>query len=1278
MKNLVCAACLAAASIAAAQTIAFWPFGDRGLNDASGNGNTLAADANVTIGETAALNGAQTLFSTVNALNLSACEAVTVEFWVKFNAADNPGTVFFLELSPQTASYNGAFYLDYNEASGAVMGMYKSGKDNSGAEESPVRGLGDGAWHHIAFVMRPRILNETCSTLYIDREHVYTHCYKYNFANSFGYTAFPSNQKLFIGSRNNASLKFKGEIDNIRVSGMALSPWAFLNRDGTSGTPPVVAYWPFGSAGAADMSGHGHDLLVETGATFTNGAVAFAGSGKPLSSRLPIDLRPYTQTGLTAEFWMRMPAGAAAGGSKMLLECSPSASAIVQGMAPFYVDVGENATKIRSMMRMDVDNAYHIDESTTAVVDNAAWHHVAFVYDPLIKKGYDTVRLYLDGTQLDQNTTSLYCRSNLTALAKSHLFLGGRAGGTFMITGELDDVRLTAYPLQPGDFLSTRTEEDARVAGWWQFCRAAPTASARAGLPALVASGSVVYSNGVAVLAGGASLAPAQPLDLGDAAAVTAECFVNTDGTWRHLVKTWGDGLAADPTAVTLDGVAVASADWTDVLTFTSGAFTAAGTGFVGQLDDVRVTAAAPGSFATLPAHSDDTPFELAHWSFSHQPGLDDETGVYGLAAATSPSAYSIYDSACSFSRCMGLRTVHPLQLARWPSFTIECFARFDPGRGSTIFELGDNYNSAPGTFCLSASMFTTSGPGFGFRTAEYYNIRTVEQPIADGAWHHYACVVDRSGGTTRTAFYVDGVSVTNSTGFGNTAATTFANANLSIGARWGVGENASWNNIPTFVGDVDELRIVNAALAPSEMMTLASRTSQQARTLAHWTFEGEQPLADVSGNGHDLTGSATVSDGVASFANGASLRTAAALPLASCRQLTVEMLFRRTAPISSSAMLYETGLDYNNTPGTICSYLNSNNNSGSLDIAAYGLARRSDLFAVADTRWHRLVVWYDMDAPANSGLRCTGTLDAWGVTASTPRNDMNMLRASTSFSDQILYLGSRGGTQTFFTGEIKEMRISEGLVHPRRLLACPATETADHVVAYWPFSGVSRGLQDATGNGHDLIAAPTGVSVSAKEDYVDFAAGHGAFKTASKVNFSALDAFTVECFVRMPDNDGTQSYGILGTAITWAEQKTGFNLSMTKHPTDTNARIGVGAPVCGGFMGRYGYWIYPVSYLSGGVLTDRRWHHLALVIDRTAGAHGRAAYYCDGQLQQQTDFVDNVTFAADRLCIGSLEGGGESFVGQIDDVRISSAALTPAQFLTRRSLPPGCMIIVR
>lgn len=552
--------CVGGVLVASAKTIAFWPFGAEGGRDATGQGNDLEYDANVQIGETAVLNGKHTLFSTKNALDLSCTKSITVEFWTKFNAGDNnKSSPFFLELSPETSKNPGGFYIDFNEAAGAVMGMGNAAS-HSGAEENPVIGLGDGQWHHIAFEFDQTDSKESCTTLYIDKTHVYTHCYKYA-ANAGGrQTFFPADKKLYVGSRNNSSLQFTGELDNIRISTGRLAPEQFIGRDGAVPQVAPLAYWPFGSAGIADMSGNGHDLVAPPAGRFANGVASFDGTGLPLGTRLPVDLRGCTETGFTAEFWMRLPPEAATDDTRILLEHSADSSVSQEIGSTFYIAANDMSAKMSSVAHLDAGGfkQYHVDKVPYTVVADGQWHHVAFVYDPTAIRGSETYRLYLDHVQQAQDSRQdIYGRSNLVSLANSEIFIGGRRrvsskNGNYIALGDIDDVRLTACPLSPEQFLAARTAEDAQVLGWWRFDRGVELSSALANGISLVAEGNVSFANGSAVLGGG-SLAAATAFDLTDVTDLTAECFVKVEGTWRHLVKVWNGAFDGGPASVTLD-----------------------------------------------------------------------------------------------------------------------------------------------------------------------------------------------------------------------------------------------------------------------------------------------------------------------------------------------------------------------------------------------------------------------------------------------------------------------------------------------------------------------------------------------------------------------------------------------------------------------------------------------------------------------------------------------------------------------------------------------------
>ena len=64
------------------------------------------------------------------------------------------------------------------------------------------------------------------------------------------------------------------------------------------------------------------------------------------------------------------------------------------------------------------------------------------------------------------------------------------------------------------------------------------------------------------------------------------------------------------------------------------------------------------------------------------------------------------------------------------------------------------------------------------------------------------------------------------------------------------------------------------------------------------------------------------------------------------------------------------------------------------------------------------------------------------------------------------------------------------------------------------------------------------------------------------------------------------------------------------------------------------------------------------------------------------TEFVNNyasptgVNLRSDRLFIGSRGGSSLKFVGELDDIKITGRALTPAEFMKKRSKPPTGFVI--
>ena len=207
MKKLIgILAMLLAAGSAQAETIAYWPFGANGLNDVSGNGYHLESDGEHVVLDAengVTLDGLQTLFSSVKAIDLGTAEAVTLEFWVKFDreattAVSSPAIIF--ELSSDFGGYDYAFLVDYNDFSGTMLGAWKV---YGGYQMTTQTGdtTGDMEWHHVALVLNPKASGSACNTLYVDGV-AYAGGTQYN-TTPQPTVNWPKNQKAYIGTRNN-------------------------------------------------------------------------------------------------------------------------------------------------------------------------------------------------------------------------------------------------------------------------------------------------------------------------------------------------------------------------------------------------------------------------------------------------------------------------------------------------------------------------------------------------------------------------------------------------------------------------------------------------------------------------------------------------------------------------------------------------------------------------------------------------------------------------------------------------------------------------------------------------------------------------------------------------------------------------------------------------------------------------------------------------------------------------------------------------------------------
>jgi len=151
--------------------------------------------------------------------------------------------------------------------------------------------------------------------------------------------------------------------------------------------------------------------------------------------------------------------------------------------------------------------------------------------------------------------------------------------------------------------------------------------------------------------------------------------------------------------------------------------------------------------------------------------------------------------------------------------------------------------------------------------------------------------------------------------------------------------------------------------------------------------------------------------------------------------------------------------------------------------------------------------------------------------------------------------------------------------------------------------------------------------------------------ESANRFDFGANDSFTIETVCRIPAGstatDGLVAKDLGSTSPSWwlrlESGKVRFLVS--DHASE--------------------------SFLSSSAaINDGQWHHIAAVRDVSNPAARKLRIYIDGALSSET--ADNTTGSlanAQSLWIGRFNASGRELTGDIDFVRVTPAALDPADF---------------
>ena len=525
-KRKLLAACMAVAvagltlPASAVYYVSHWDFSADALGEFDYTGhNDLVNEGNVPIVDGAAVfDGTVRPFVTRHNVALLGNQPYTIEC---FALAEPDCDGMIMEVSPNNNAVVGGFYLYAKEG---VMARTAARGYNG---EKFINGtICDGQWHHLAVILDPTTNVVTDSVqLYVDgvRQGVRNQ--------NGGIVSLGQQHRFYIGSRSGTEYPFKGKIDDVRITQAILSTNEFL-KVRSVGPIDVRAYWKFDpEAPLADSSGNGNTLQGSQGVTFANGCASFNGTASDVRTVNKLDLSAYKD--VTVEFFIRKPL--AANDVGMIIEHAQNS---VNTPGGFYLTLNESRQGgIWGLFRFP-NNHYRGLSPTYAV--NTGWHHVALVKDSS-KVGNDgCISLYVDGVRMNEYAGYLKASDNL--LLNDFLYLGSRANNVYFLNADIDDVRITANVLVPGQFLRTRTGPLDDAIAYWPFDKADNMLEDATGNGNALTGSGVTVNDGAAVFDGSQSgFATLAPLPLYAYSSLTVEWFMKSSMT--------GQGMALETSA---------------------------------------------------------------------------------------------------------------------------------------------------------------------------------------------------------------------------------------------------------------------------------------------------------------------------------------------------------------------------------------------------------------------------------------------------------------------------------------------------------------------------------------------------------------------------------------------------------------------------------------------------------------------------------------------------------------------------------------------------------
>ncbi len=234
--------------------------------------------------------------------------------------------------------------------------------------------------------------------------------------------------------------------------------------------------------------------------------------------------------------------------------------------------------------------------------------------------------------------------------------------------------------------------------------------------------------------------------------------------------------------------------------------------------------------------------------------------------------------------------------------------------------------------------------------------------------------------------------------------------------------------------------------------------------------------------------------------------------------------------------------------------------------------------------------------------------------------------------------------------------------------------QAPSNVVAHYRFEDGPGAVGTILDSGPNLLHGTSAGTLSYSTDRASLpATGNFSLDALGDMNFAQIPNnallhqqgdFTVEMFIKVDapyDDYGSPGFSTFAVKLNTAEG--GSFLGGFEFDYGLSGNVG-GSISFGGGAG--------VGFGGPALVNDGKWHHIALVMDRdVSGSTDQLRFYVDGVLDSITQGVWPNLFYGDQplyIGAGNFLGPGSSyrrnFDGYIDEFRLTSAALTPAEFL--------------